>query len=198
MTVCFLLVPEINFRAFQHGLSQYISLYIAAGWSTARERTDKSVEDENESISHFKQSLAQSSRQNIYLHSSTNPENLAKIGPVDVEIIGLTGIVKNKKQQQNIQPAGPVAVQQQGGLKKTRQERRRRYVLYLELATCLVRHFPVLRFQSPRYIGTRAGFEAHGETDKSSHVNIPPPRLDYLLTANRTVKKRPRDRRRGI
>jgi len=30
----------------------------------------------------------------IYIHSSTNPENLAKIGPVDVEIIGLTEIIK--------------------------------------------------------------------------------------------------------
>ena len=29
-------------------------------------------------------------------HSCTNAENLAKIGPVDFEIIGLTGIVKNK------------------------------------------------------------------------------------------------------
>jgi len=38
----------------------------------------------------------------VYLQSSTNPENLAKIGPVDVEIIGLAEIVKNKKQQQNI------------------------------------------------------------------------------------------------
>jgi len=26
----------------------------------------------------------------IYSHSSTNPENVAKIDPVDVEIIGLT------------------------------------------------------------------------------------------------------------
>jgi len=34
--------------------------------------------------------------------SSTNPENLAKLGPVDVDNIGLTGIGKNKKQQQNI------------------------------------------------------------------------------------------------
>jgi len=30
----------------------------------------------------------------IYSHSSTNPVNLAKIGPVDVEIIGLQGIFK--------------------------------------------------------------------------------------------------------
>jgi len=29
-------------------------------------------------------------------HSSTNPENLVKIGPVDAEIIDLTEIVKNK------------------------------------------------------------------------------------------------------
>ena len=38
----------------------------------------------------------------IYSHSSANPENLAKIGQVDFEIIGLTEIVTNKKQQQNI------------------------------------------------------------------------------------------------
>jgi len=29
-------------------------------------------------------------------HSSTNPENLVKIGPVDAEIIDWTEIVKNK------------------------------------------------------------------------------------------------------
>jgi len=41
----------------------------------------------------------------IYSHISTNRKNSAKIGPVDAEIItciGLRGIVKNKKQQQNI------------------------------------------------------------------------------------------------
>ena len=45
----------------------------------------------------------------MYNHSSANPENLAKIGPVDVEIIGLTETVKiyYKKQQPNIQHAGP-------------------------------------------------------------------------------------------
>jgi len=32
----------------------------------------------------------------MYSHKSTNPTNLANIGLVDVEIIGLTGIVKNK------------------------------------------------------------------------------------------------------
>jgi len=32
----------------------------------------------------------------IYSHSSTNPEKLAKTSPVDFEIAGLTGIVKNK------------------------------------------------------------------------------------------------------
>jgi len=34
----------------------------------------------------------------VYRHSSTNPENSAKIGPVDskIGVIGLTGIVKNK------------------------------------------------------------------------------------------------------
>jgi len=41
----------------------------------------------------------------IYIRSSTNPENLVKIGPADLEIIGSKGIVKNKKQQQNILPA---------------------------------------------------------------------------------------------
>ena len=41
----------------------------------------------------------------IYSHISTNRKNSAKIGPIDAEIItciGLRGIVKNKKQQQNI------------------------------------------------------------------------------------------------
>jgi len=33
----------------------------------------------------------------IYSRSFTNPEKLVKIGPVDFEIIGLTGIVKIKK-----------------------------------------------------------------------------------------------------
>jgi len=32
----------------------------------------------------------------IYSRSSTNPENLATVGPVDFEIIGLIEIVKNK------------------------------------------------------------------------------------------------------
>jgi len=42
----------------------------------------------------------------VYSHSSSNPENLAKIGPVDFEIFGLTKIVwkKNQKQQQNSSP----------------------------------------------------------------------------------------------
>jgi len=31
----------------------------------------------------------------IYSHSSTNPENLAKSGLIDVEITGLTEIAKN-------------------------------------------------------------------------------------------------------
>ena len=34
------------------------------------------------------------------------PENLAKIVPVDFEIIGLSGIVKNEKQQQTLQQPG--------------------------------------------------------------------------------------------
>ena len=38
----------------------------------------------------------------IYNHSSTNPASLAKIGPIDIEIIRPTEIVKtNKKQMQN-------------------------------------------------------------------------------------------------
>jgi len=42
----------------------------------------------------------------IYGQSSTNPENFVKIGPVYVEIIGLTEITENlKKHQQNISPA---------------------------------------------------------------------------------------------
>jgi len=40
-----------------------------------------------------------------YSDNSSNPANLAMICPVDVKIIGLRGIVKNKKQQQNIEPA---------------------------------------------------------------------------------------------
>ena len=38
---------------------------------------------------------------------SHNPENLAKISPIDLEIIGLTENVKNKKkkQQQNSPPS---------------------------------------------------------------------------------------------
>ena len=39
---------------------------------------------------------------------STNPEMLAEIGPVDIEIIGLTEIVK-KKQKQNIRPPSTAA-----------------------------------------------------------------------------------------
>jgi len=39
-------------------------------------------------------------------NNNTNPENLAKIGPVDFEIIGLREIVKmNNKQHQKISPA---------------------------------------------------------------------------------------------
>jgi len=30
-----------------------------------------------------------------YSHSSTNSENLVKIGPANVELIGQTGIIKN-------------------------------------------------------------------------------------------------------
>jgi len=33
----------------------------------------------------------------IYSRRSANSENMAKIGPVDFEIIGVTGIVKNTK-----------------------------------------------------------------------------------------------------
>ena len=43
---------------------------------------------------------------------------MAKIGLVAVDIIGLKGIVKNKKQQRNIPPAGPGTAQQPGGLNK--------------------------------------------------------------------------------
>jgi len=37
-------------------------------------------------------------------HTSTNPENLVKIGPINCEIIGIIEIIKNKekKHQQNI------------------------------------------------------------------------------------------------
>jgi len=37
----------------------------------------------------------------IYSHSSANPANLVKIGPLDVELISLTAVVNNKKQQQS-------------------------------------------------------------------------------------------------
>jgi len=55
----------------------------------------------------------------IYSHSSTNPENLAKIGLG--EIIGLTRIVKNidkQKQRQNISPPVAAASEQPGRLIK--------------------------------------------------------------------------------
>jgi len=46
-------------------------------------------------------------------HSSTNPANLATIGPVDVETIGLAQIVKNKyknkQQRQNVSPPSAAA-----------------------------------------------------------------------------------------
>ena len=48
----------------------------------------------------------------IHSHSSVNPANLVKIGPLDVELISLTAVVNNKKQQQI---AGRT-VQQPGGL----------------------------------------------------------------------------------
>jgi len=35
-----------------------------------------------------------SDRKINFSHSSTNPENLAKIDPVDYEIVGLTGIAQ--------------------------------------------------------------------------------------------------------
>jgi len=40
-------------------------------------------------------------RLTIYSHSSTNPEILAKIGPLRFEIIGLTGIVNNEYKIRN-------------------------------------------------------------------------------------------------
>jgi len=54
----------------------------------------------------------------IYSHNPNNPENLAKIGPVDFEIIGLTGIDKtrqiNKKQKQNMKHGVPPYSSQAG------------------------------------------------------------------------------------
>jgi len=38
----------------------------------------------------------------MHSHSSTNCENLAKMGPVDVEIVGLTGIVKKETEAEHI------------------------------------------------------------------------------------------------
>jgi len=46
-------------------------------------------------------------RKTNHIHGSSNPENLKKIGQVNVEITGLTEIVKiglYKKQQHNIWP----------------------------------------------------------------------------------------------
>ena len=55
-------------------------------------------------------------------HSSTNRENLAKIGPVDLNIIDLREIVKNKeinkKQRQNISPPAAAAAVGLIGLKR--------------------------------------------------------------------------------
>jgi len=55
----------------------------------------------------------------IYSHSSTKPEHLAKIGPIDFEIIGLTAIVNNKYKITNrSRTYNPRACfQQPGGLK---------------------------------------------------------------------------------
>jgi len=39
-----------------------------------------------------------------YSRSSTNPENLTKIGPADVEKIGLTEIVKSQRSREHIAP----------------------------------------------------------------------------------------------
>ena len=44
-------------------------------------------------------------RKTNFSHSSTNHKNLAKIGTVDAEIIGLTEIVKNKKTEVEQKPA---------------------------------------------------------------------------------------------
>jgi len=48
----------------------------------------------------------------IYGQSSTNPTNFAKIGPVDVEIIGMTEITKiflnNGKNKQQNKQRGPL------------------------------------------------------------------------------------------
>jgi len=60
-------------------------------------------------------------REIIYSHSSTNPENLAKIGPVNFEthVIGLTGIVKiNKKRNSNRTYSPQAYFQQPDGLKR--------------------------------------------------------------------------------
>ena len=45
--------------------------------------------------------------------SSTNPENLTKIGPADVEKIGLTEIVKSQRSREHIAPPVPAADAQQ-------------------------------------------------------------------------------------
>jgi len=46
----------------------------------------------------------------IHSHSSANTANAAKIGLVDVEIIGLTESAEKKKHQQNISPPSDPAL----------------------------------------------------------------------------------------
>jgi len=52
----------------------------------------------------------------IHSHSSINPENLAKIGPVDFAIIGLTGIGKKYLRNSSTTGSPQASFQQLGGL----------------------------------------------------------------------------------
>jgi len=59
------------------------------------------VDKANKNWLPWQRSLGNGKKTN-YSRSSTKLKNVAKIGSRYVEIIGLTKIVKNKKQQQNI------------------------------------------------------------------------------------------------
>ena len=45
----------------------------------------------------------------VYSYSSANRENLAKIGPVDVEIIGLKEVFKKETKAEHISPPSATA-----------------------------------------------------------------------------------------
>jgi len=55
-------------------------------------------------------------RLTIYSHSSTSPENLARIDPVDSEIIGLTGIANKQIRNIGRKYSPQICFQELGGL----------------------------------------------------------------------------------